>query len=207
MKTFQDLIKDGIAPNRYDNVYIGQTPNIDPFVRGYNNVWGVVSDTHMSTYGENQYIITGSMLRDSNKFSQFLYAYYWGGYNFNASEAAKVNGVRCLSGYISKNGLSGSFQKVNNDDVYILSPVETLGNICPSCACCGDCCSTVKMQSESEIFADSDVKEQVLKEGTVTDIIQRLNESKGVKGNDWIFVGDVDGQKFVNENGKYILIK
>ena len=39
------------------------------------------------------------------------------------------------------------------------------------------------------------------------EIIGRLNESKGVNGSDWTFVGDVDGQKFVNENGKYILIK
>ena len=100
MKTFQDLIKNGVAPNRYDSVYIGSIPDSDPFIRGYNNVWGVVSDTHMSHYGENQYIITGSLVSNTSKFSQFLYAYYWGGYSFNASEAAKVNGIRCLSEYL-----------------------------------------------------------------------------------------------------------
>ena len=206
MKTFQDLIRDGVAPNRYDAVYIGQTPNADPFVRGYNNVWGVVSDTHMSSYGENQYIITGSMVRNSQKFSSFLYAYYWGGYSFNAAEAAKVNGIRCLSGYISKNGLVGEFSKVNNDDVYILSPRESLGEICPNCCCVG-CCDAKIGESENTVFSNNEVKEQVLQKGTAEEIINRLNESKGVSGQDWDLVGDADGLKFVNENRKYILVK
>lgn len=204
MKTFQDLIRQGIAPNRYDAKYIGSTPDMDPFVRGYNNVWGIVSDTHMASYGEDQYIITGHMVQDKTKFTEFLYAYCWGGYSFDSSLAARNTGVRSLSGYFTKNRVIGNFAKVNGDDAYIVSPIpESKCTPCNGCCDCGQADSCVPC-AENKIFANAEVKESIFG-GSIEETIQKLNESKYVDGSDWTVARDVDGLRFMNENKKYIL--
>ena len=49
MLTFSDLIKSGIAPAPYKtNIVTNDFESLDRFVINYNNIWGMISDTHMS---------------------------------------------------------------------------------------------------------------------------------------------------------------
>ena len=78
--TFTDLINNGCASFEYRNIH-GDTPNMDPWSRIYNNVWGTISDTHM-TYAPipdalegfiPRWFITGSMLRSPGKWNDIMY--------------------------------------------------------------------------------------------------------------------------------------
>ena len=79
MLTFSDLIKNNIAPSPYKTNVIGNelTEN-DRFVINYNNIWGVVTDTHMSKGDDGNYYITGQLFRSREKTEQFLHAWSWG---------------------------------------------------------------------------------------------------------------------------------
>jgi len=201
MRTFQDLINQGIAPSRYEQPIAKCMPEDDPFVRAYNNVWGIVSDTHMNKIDDDNYFITGSMIRDQRKFSQFLFAEYWGGYKFANTAAAKVNDAWSLSGFLGQNRLVGSFGVINGDQVYLLTNYEgeEVGG-CPEFKNCGIPC-TCKCICCREGFEES------LNGSTMYEILDMLNEDKHVDGSRWQVATTNEGLTFVNENDKKIILK
>lgn len=67
MKTFKDLMQE--ERHAYFPPQPHNTSN-DYICREYNNLWGILSDTHMIKHGED-YIITGSMT-GTNKFESFI---------------------------------------------------------------------------------------------------------------------------------------
>jgi hypothetical protein len=125
MLTFSDLIKNGVAPSRYEQPIAKETPTGDPFVRAYNNVWGVVSDTHMNKIDDDDYFITGTLVVNQRRWMQFLNAEHWGAYSFLNTAAARVNNAKTLSDFLTANGLEGYFDTINGDQVfYLRSKIE-----------------------------------------------------------------------------------
>lgn len=111
MLKFSDLINSGIAPSPYKkNVISNET---DRFIINYNNIWGVISDTHMSKGEDGVYYITGQLFKDRDKTNNFIYAWTWGGYHF------KDSSLRCKSlfSYCQENLKTISHEIVNGDDV------------------------------------------------------------------------------------------
>ena len=111
MLKFSDLIKSGVAPSPYQRNVVGN--QTDRFVINYNNIWGVISDTHMSKGDDGVYYITGQLFRNKEKTSSFIYAWNWGGYSF------KDSSLRCKSlfSYCQENYKTISHEIVNGDDV------------------------------------------------------------------------------------------
>lgn len=67
MKTFKDLMQE--ERHAYFPPQPHNTSN-DYICREYNNLWGILSDTHMIKHGED-YVITGSMI-GTDKFEPFI---------------------------------------------------------------------------------------------------------------------------------------
>lgn len=115
MLTFSDLIKKGVAPSPYKTNVIGPETS-DRFIINYNNIWGIISDTHMSKGEDGNYYITGQLFKNREKTQNFLYAYMWGGYCFKDS-SLKCNS---LFNYCQSNYKTVSHEIVNGDDVLVL---------------------------------------------------------------------------------------
>ena len=115
MLTFSDLIKSGIAPSPYKKSVVDDSGS-DRFIINYNNIWGIISDTHMSKGEDGLYYITGQLFRDREKTQNFLYAWTWGGYAF------KDSSMKCQSlfDYCKKNYKTVAHEIVNGDDVLVL---------------------------------------------------------------------------------------
>ena len=117
MLTFNDLIKDNVAPSPYKtNIVANNLEELDRFVINYNNIWGVVSDTHMSKGDDGKYYITGQLFRDAKKTNCFVYGTFWGGYCFHDSSMK----ADCLFSYAQRNGKTIHHEIVNGDDVLVL---------------------------------------------------------------------------------------
>lgn len=117
MLTFSDLIKSGIAPAPYKtNIVTNDFESLDRFVINYNNIWGMISDTHMSKGEDGNYYITGQLFRDKEKTTNFLYAWNWGGYQFKNSSV----GISSLYDYLRRNYKTVSHEIVNGDDVLVV---------------------------------------------------------------------------------------
>ena len=117
MLTFSDLIKSGIAPTPYKtNIVANDFESLDRFVINYNNIWGMISDTHMSKGEDGNYYITGQLFRDKEKTTNFLYAWNWGGYQFKDSSIGMIS----LSEYLKRNYKTVSHEIVNGDDVLVV---------------------------------------------------------------------------------------
>jgi hypothetical protein len=115
MLTFTDLIQLGVASARYTNVITNETPEMDRIVINYNNIWGCITDTHM-TKKDDIYIITGSLLRDKKKTEHLMYSRYWGGYDFSQASVC----CNSLFEFVYKNGLCAQHDVINGDDVLII---------------------------------------------------------------------------------------
>ena len=114
MLTFSDLIKKGIAPSPYKKDVI--TTDSDRFIINYNNIWGIISDTHMGKGEDGNYYITGQLFKDKAKTENFIHAWTWGGYCF------KDSSLKCTSlfQYCQSNYKTVAHEIVNGDDVLVL---------------------------------------------------------------------------------------
>lgn len=120
MLTFKQLIDAGVAPAPYKNIIAQGNQERDWFLETYNNIWGVVTDTHMSKTSDGGYIITGQLFRDADKTSNFIYACTWcnGAYRFKDSSAQ----CESLNMYAQQHHYTISHEKVNGDDALVLRP-------------------------------------------------------------------------------------
>lgn len=158
MLTFTDLINSGVAPSPYKKNVIG--PDTDRFMVNYNNIWGSVTDTHMSKGDDGKYYITGSLFRRKNKTEELIYGCWWGGYSFSNSSI----GYKTLYDYCIANHKVIQHTKVNNDDVLVVFDMSEdqkeyveknhMGSdmIYNSGCCCGDIDKQTKNERE---IADS----------------------------------------------------
>lgn len=117
MLTFSDLIKSGIAPSPYKTNIVGNDiSKLDRFVINYNNIWGMITDTHMSKGDDGNYYITGQIFKDKGKTNNLLYAWNWGNYQFKDSSIGMIS----LSEYLKRNYKTVSHEVVNGDDVLVV---------------------------------------------------------------------------------------
>ncbi len=180
---FTDLIADGVAQFDYINTI---TDVSDPICREYNNIYGIFSDTHMSKYKDG-YIITGHMR----------------GSDFDSILNKKIEGVGYFSMYdfFYKYNLSGGYNVVNNDKVYILKPKQTVRNYDDNCSGCTPQCyyegnSNIPLPIIS-ITTNNDInKLNECFDGIINseDVAEKLNKSPYIKGNNWIaYNGNIYG--------------
>lgn len=129
---FFELIEKGVAPASYKDVVSDHPEVLDDVVREYNNIFSLVSDTHMDVVNPEiktmwpehnwKYIITGSLIGytcerwerfccDPNTFA--------GGFD------PRPVGYVSAAHFFSTLGLAGEKRVVNGDFVYLLySPME-----------------------------------------------------------------------------------
>ena len=121
MLSFTDLIKKGVAPSPYKTDIIGnEMPDLDRFIVNYNNIWGCISDTHMSKGDDGRYYITGQLFRNAKQTTQFVYAITWGNYQFCHSSV----GANCLAQYCENNGKYLTHEIVNGDNVLVVNSLS-----------------------------------------------------------------------------------
>lgn len=125
---FFELIEKGVAPASYKDVVSDHPEVLDDAVREYNNIFSLVSDTHMDIvsdpkiqelYPEHtwKYIITGSLIGyGEQRWEKFCCdpSTYAGAFN------PKPAGYFSVADFFSKTGLAGVKRIVNGDVVYLL---------------------------------------------------------------------------------------
>lgn len=117
MLTFNDLIKDNIAPSPYKTNVIDRS--CDRICVNYNNIWGILTDTHMSKGENGKYYITGSLLKDKRKTNDLVLSGWLGNYSFRDSSVGANN----LLDYAHRNHFIIAHTIVNGDDVLELTPM------------------------------------------------------------------------------------
>ena len=189
---FSDLINKGVAA--FQEKPVGSpVPTLDPMVKAYNNLWGLLTDTHMSAV-EDGYIITGTFVK-SQYWEGFKYCSYYGSTNIKLG-----SGFYSLENMIYTNGYVMSPDIYNGDYVIKLTkrPEPTAApenSECASCDCAVPCCKScipcVTSLGESQIphpFKEFFTPEQsrAIIEGWAGEdamkIATVLNESKELKG-------------------------
>lgn len=195
MRTFQDLLTNPVLNRKNTDVKVN-TYGSDGLIRGYNNIWGIISDTHMSKLEDGRYIISGSMLRNRDRFNSFLYAWNWGGYTFNAASV----GCRSLACYLNKFGYTGNYGTVDGDIVYILTDLDTEENLDGQYSV-GTMGSAFVATYENKEIAKS------LKCNNLKDVLESLNTNENIEGVNWSVASTGDSQVcFVNENNNIIKV-
>lgn len=116
MKTLKDLMSDiehsGLEAPRPLS-YGTKTATWDPIVREYNNLWGAITDTMMSTFGTG-YIITGRRVA-WDEFTDLLTSCRYENCNFPCSFTQKMRA----------NGLIGFFWTVNGQTAFVIDRPNT----------------------------------------------------------------------------------
>lgn len=115
MLTFNDLISQNITPSPYKTNVIDDSS--DRICINYNNIWGILTDTHMSRGEDGKYYITGSLLKNKRKATDLVLNFWWGGYSFSDSSV----GANSLLDYAHKNHLLVAHEIVNGDDALVLT--------------------------------------------------------------------------------------
>lgn len=118
LNRFTELINQNIAPANYkvNTFNDGLNSKNDALCRLYNNVWGALTDTCMTLHDDGSYVITGSMIRNKDMFTQFVGAMTWGMNSFR--QATKYDSLQVL---FDAFGLEGKFGTQNGDDVYVIT--------------------------------------------------------------------------------------
>lgn len=208
---FSDLIAKGVAS--FQEKPVGSTvPTLDPMVKAYNNLWGLLTDTHMSKVGDD-YIITGTFVK-SRYWEGFKYCSYYGNTNIKLG-----SGYNTLEQMVSVNGYQMTPDLYNGDYVIKLTPrpepstapenVDCVG--CPCSNCVDPCCISL---GESQIphpfkeFFTPQQSEAIAEaweegQGDAMKVVENLNNSKCVKGiefrlsadNQYVVVGEKLGIK------------
>lgn len=179
---FTELVQQGVAT--FSPKPIAQeVPENDPICREYNNLFGLVSDTHMSCTPEGGRIITGHMI-GTKKWDEFATSHVWGtfeidnGYWSLADWAYHHNFklVRCLGRdctiCVEDIPVTPSELKVSIPQSYTTSESKIPQNII-GLTTNGD------VMKVKECFGD-----------TIEMVVKNLNESIYIKGNNWIHNGE-----------------
>lgn len=174
---FSDLIAAGVAPFRSEPI-APETPCHDPICHTYNNLWGILTDTHMSC-AEGRYIITGTFVGDPKKWTSLMYASFWGGCRFIDSGYYSLSEFLCMAGY------DAVITTVNGQPAIELVP-------CEDCACAGLGC-TAYTTHESQIpqpVARLGRVQECLNVGSLQEAAKNMNRSSQVVGEHWHVSGD-----------------
>ena len=194
MDKFSELIAKGVAAFHHVPV-APEMPTTDPIVRTYNNLFGATTDTHMVSIGD-EYMITGSLFKSRSATERAFSMYGLGAVDFRPS------GYWSAHDFFCKNKLIGSFGKLNGDDVYVLT-IRKEGDKENGPECCDCCCDGLAYESMHDcarrcMMAGSQIPHSIAELTTsgdpyhimecykdakdIYEVVQRLNESRFVKG-------------------------
>jgi len=188
---FSEMISKGVAA--FQEKPVGSpVPSLDPMVKAYNNLWGLLTDTHMSAV-EDGYIITGTFVK-SRYWEGFKYCSYYGNTNIKLG-----SGYNTLENMVWTNGYEMKPDIYNGDYVIKLTkrpepaaaPGTPEGGYCDCAVPCATCCPCVCSFGESQIphpfkefFTETQSKDIVNAwkdaEGNAVKIIENLKESSEI---------------------------
>ena len=94
---FTELVDAGVASPNYTPI-AKDTPTFCPVCHAYNNIWGIISDTHMSCLDNGRRIITGTFISNVPKWTQFVFAPNWGGVRFDTTGYMSLSEFLCVHG-------------------------------------------------------------------------------------------------------------
>lgn len=175
---FKELIDSGVAQAPYTY----EPSSDDMLSRTYNNIFAIPSDTHMTHIeGKDEWIISGHMI-NTPKWERFVYSPTWGAVEF------RTTGFWSVTDFLAKYNLCGCYDIRNGEKVVKVTPCEKY----PTNEPCPKCCTTTDSnipQPIAVIAVDHNpvrVKECFESE----DIVEALNNSNWIKGEDWIYDGN-----------------
>lgn len=198
---FSDLIKKGVASFNYTPIS-KDIPEQDPICRTYNNLFSMLSDTHMSCLDDGTRIITGHIIRSTRKWNTFCSSLN----NINIGE------YWCLDDFLYKLGLERNIGVVNGDIVAIITPKPTPGVENPDdmykIPVPTSVTTTESRIPMSPLVITTSNNMMHVNEcfgGDVNDVCKKLNESSYIRGNKWIpsqrgIIGLVDNTIYVIDN-------
>jgi hypothetical protein len=183
---FSDLIKKGVASFQEKPVGAG-VPTLDPMVKAYNNLWGLLTDTHMSKVDDG-YIITGTFVK-SQYWEGFKYCCYYGNTNIKLG-----SGYASLENMVYVNGYQMSPDIYNGDYVIKLTPRpepatadDAKGSLCPCGTNVDPCCFSLGESQIPHPFKEFFTPEQSntiieafeTSDGDAMKVVENLNTMKG----------------------------
>lgn len=170
---FTELISAGVAA--FNSTPIAQeTPQYCPVCHTYNNVWGIITDTHMSCLENGRRVITGTFVSDPAKWTKLLYSQFWGGVRFDTA------GYMSLSEFLYNHGLDAVVVDLNGQPAMELVP-------CDDCPVSGIACkvyTTTETKFPQPIERLGAVRE-CFEADTLSKVAKKLNASIKVPGNHW----------------------
>ena len=179
---FSELIEKGVASFEYTPI-CDEVPTPCPLCREYNNIWGLISDTHMAVAGDGNTYITGRLVSNTNEWSTFKFAGYWGNVSF------KETGYWCLNDFLYKHGVEVEVVNLNGDVALKIVDRSTPEED----ACCPTCCVAMESGINKPLATLTiDRNEDTLKEcfnGNIYNVVENLNSNCMIKGTNWIVVG------------------
>ena len=174
---FSELVAAGVASFNHEPI-APQTPCHDPICHAYNNLWGVLTDTHMSC-ADGRYVITGTFVGDPKKWSKLMWSPNWGGCNFIDSGYYSLSEFLCQAGYEPRTTV------LNGQTAIELIP-------CEDCVCAGIGC-TAYTTHESQIpqpVARLGRVQECLNVHSLQEAAKNMNRSSVVEGTHWHVSGD-----------------
>ena len=188
MRTFKDLIQDEHHAYYHPQAHTS-TPAYDPFIRTYNNLWGMMTDSHMEKHGED-YIIFGSVCA-----TQYFMSFITQGRFESISNYigyANSNHIPFYD-YMYSNGYVGEKMLFNGEIAFRFykNPNLTLD---------------MPVSGVQYTVGDSKVPQPIrqLGENVVEKLkrnlsVETLNEDLNIKGNSWKMIKDNNWIFYINE--------
>lgn len=185
MKTLTDLMQE----ERHAYYHpVAHQYNHDHICREYNNLWGMLSDTHMSKHGED-YIVTGSMT-GTDKFIPFITMGRIE--NMPVQYASGLGRKVPFYEYMWQCGYKGDHAMFNGDSAFRFTKREEFSPI---------------PQGASMTYTTSDslmprpiaqLGEHAVEKIQHYESIEQMNEDYTIRGNAWMVCGNC---LISNENG------
>lgn len=183
---FTDLVDAGVASFHSDPI-AGDRPQHCPVCHTYNNVWGVITDTHMSCLPDGRRVITGTLVSNTPKWNLLMYSSFWGGVRFDTT------GYMSLSEFLYKSGLETRAIILNGQPAIELVP-------CEECLATNIKCltyTTTETKFPQPINRLGNVLECLEFCGSLSEAVDRLNASLRVPGDHWhVHEGKIIGQAY-----------
>lgn len=201
---FSEMIARGIAKFEYTS-YIPSIPSSDYISRTYNNIFGLVTDTHMTKTGKDTWTITGHFLKNKDGWMKFIYSSYRGGVVF------APYGYYSLYDFLDKNQLYfQDYGILNGDTVAIITTKPQIEDTV-SATSREETTAPIVYHTTESLIPQNIANISMNNDKTDIDIcfssnpyvfLKNLNNSPKIKGNKWIRFGD----NIIGEFGKKIYI-
>lgn len=183
---FTELVNAGVASFNPEPI-APDRPHYCPICHTYNNVWGVITDTHMSCLPDGRRVITGTFVSNTPKWTQLMFSSFWGGVRFDTT------GYMSLSEFLYKSGLETLAINLNGQPAIELIP-------CEECAVADIKCpayTTTETKFPQPINRLGAVIECLELSNSLSEAARKLNVSIKVPGSHWhVYENKIIGQAY-----------